>query len=108
MYWNACAPIGTFGARWRERSEASAITIRIFPMGRIRLTSVGPGITVVRKNSVTHRKARGSIRDAIRRGSDWHGLNTILPREAPGAAGDVAADLGADAAPLLSKRAAPM
>src|SRR5213080_2452780 len=77
MYWNACAPIGTFGARWRERSEASAITIRIFPMGRIRLTSMGPGITVVRKNSVTHRKARGSIRDAIRQGSDWHRLHRI-------------------------------
>src|SRR3979411_1711268 len=34
---------------------------------------------VVRKNSVTHRKARGSIRDAIRRGSDWHGLH-MIPR----------------------------
>src|SRR5437667_6275614 len=77
MYWNACAPIGTFGARWRERSEASAITIRIFPRGRIRLTSMGPGITAVRKNSVTHRKARGTIRDAIRGGSDWHGLHRI-------------------------------
>ena len=32
---------------------------------------------VVRKNSVTHRKAQGSIRDAIRRGSDWHGLHRI-------------------------------
>ncbi|TLY64525.1 MAG: HEAT repeat domain-containing protein [Gammaproteobacteria bacterium] len=35
---------------------------------------------VVRKNSVTHRKAQGSIRDAIRRGSDWHGLHRI-PRD---------------------------
>src|SRR4030088_3441791 len=34
---------------------------------------------VVRKNSVTHRKARGSIRDAIRQGSDWHGLH-MIPR----------------------------
>src|SRR5437879_95835 len=83
MYWNACAPIGTFGARWRERSEASAITIRIFPMGRIRLTSMGPGITAVRKYSVTHRKARGSIRDAIRRGSDWHGLHRIPRGDGP-------------------------
>jgi len=33
---------------------------------------------VVRKNSVTRSKARGSIRDAIRRGSDWHGLHMIL------------------------------
>src|SRR6266699_3177452 len=32
---------------------------------------------VVRKNSVTRSKARGSIRDAIRRGSDWHGLHMI-------------------------------
>ena len=34
---------------------------------------------VVRKNSLTHRKARGSIRDAIRRGSDWRGLHMIPP-----------------------------
>src|SRR6266513_4772896 len=32
---------------------------------------------VVRKDSVTRSKARGSIRDAIRRGSDWHGRHTI-------------------------------
>src|SRR5437016_10237826 len=34
---------------------------------------------VVRKNSVTRSKARGSIRDAIRRGSDWRGLH-MIPR----------------------------
>jgi hypothetical protein len=34
---------------------------------------------MVRKNSVTRSKARGSIRDAIRRGSDWHGLH-MIPR----------------------------
>src|SRR2546429_9414712 len=38
---------------------------------------------VVRKNSVTHRKARGSIRDAIRRGSDWHGLHRIPRGDGP-------------------------
>src|SRR5947207_16025724 len=32
---------------------------------------------VVRKDSVTRSKARGSIRDAIRRGSDWQGLYMI-------------------------------
>ena|SRR5437879_4087247 len=42
---------------------------------------IGSCSAVVRKNSVTHRKARGSIRDAIRRGSDWHGLHRI-PRGA--------------------------
>src|SRR5882762_3732725 len=42
---------------------------------------IGGCSAVVRKNSVTHRKARGSIRDAIRRGSDWHGSHRI-PRGA--------------------------
>src|SRR5204863_7779487 len=32
---------------------------------------------VVRKDSVTRSKARGSIRDAICRGSDWQGLHMI-------------------------------
>src|SRR6266403_5603910 len=36
-------------------------------------------MAVVRKNSVTHRKVRGSIGDAIPRGSDWHGLH-MIPR----------------------------
>src|SRR5438270_206458 len=39
---------------------------------------------VARKNSVTDRKARGSIRDAIRRGSIWHGQDdarvVVIPR----------------------------
>ena len=38
----------------------------------------GQQLPVIRKNCVTYKRARGSIRDAARQGLNWHGRNTIL------------------------------
>src|SRR5438477_8597287 len=74
----------TMAASWLGAASGSASNQRVGrPCRQCRSYSMLPD-PVVRKNSVAHRKARRSICDAIRRGSIWHGPNTILPGDGVG------------------------